>query len=264
MLCFSVVSELFQRCFSSCFSVVSALFQRCFSRCFSVVSELFQRCFSVVSGCFSVVSALFQRCFRVVSALFQSCFSVVLFFSAVSTHVEGEERIQVLLMVEGGRTVYIHGFNKVDFALWHSAIKLASGTDGRALSNQQLSKKGVPIVVDSCIAFVTQYGLCHQGIYSVSGDPGRVSLLLGAFRQDARNVKLHVLEHQLEDVADTLKTFLSQAEDALLTKELYPYWVSALDEEDEKRRVEKYSRFIQSLPKINRSTLTALLQHLYR
>uniref|UniRef100_A0AAZ3S1A5 ArfGAP with RhoGAP domain, ankyrin repeat and PH domain 2 n=1 Tax=Oncorhynchus tshawytscha TaxID=74940 RepID=A0AAZ3S1A5_ONCTS len=182
----------------------------------------------------------------------------------LSTHVEGEERIQVLLMVEGGRTVYIHGFNKVDFALWHAAIKLASGTDGRALSNQQLSKKGVPIVVDSCIAFVTQYGLCHQGIYSVSGDPGRVSLLLGAFRQDARNVKLHVLEHQLEDVADTLKTFLSQAEDALLTKELYPYWVSALDEEDEKRRVEKYSRFIQSLPKINRSTLTALLQHLYR
>ncbi|KAM9407748.1 LOW QUALITY PROTEIN: arf-GAP with Rho-GAP domain, ANK repeat and PH domain-containing protein 2 [Salvelinus alpinus] len=182
----------------------------------------------------------------------------------VSTHVEGEERIQVLLMVEGGRTVYIHGFNKVDFALWHSAIKLASGTDGRALSNQQLSKKGVPIVVDSCIAFVTQYGLCHQGIYSVRGDPGRVSLLLGAFRQDARNVKLHVLEHQLEDVTDTLKTFLSQAEDALLTKELYPYWVSALDEEDEKRRVEKYSRFIQSLPKINRSTLTALLQHLYR
>uniref|UniRef100_A0A8K9XQ76 Arf-GAP with Rho-GAP domain, ANK repeat and PH domain-containing protein 2 n=1 Tax=Oncorhynchus mykiss TaxID=8022 RepID=A0A8K9XQ76_ONCMY len=175
-----------------------------------------------------------------------------------------QELICLTFFLLSYRTVYIHGFNKVDFALWHSAIKLASGTDGRALSNQQLSKKGVPIVVDSCIAFVTQYGLCHQGIYSVSGDPGRVSLLLGAFRQDARNVKLHVLEHQLEDVADTLKTFLSQAEDALLTKELYPYWVSALDEEDEKRRVEKYSRFIQSLPKINRSTLTALLQHLYR
>ncbi|XP_045077647.1 arf-GAP with Rho-GAP domain, ANK repeat and PH domain-containing protein 2 isoform X1 [Coregonus clupeaformis] len=182
----------------------------------------------------------------------------------VSTHVEGEERIQVLLMVEGGRTVYIHGFNKVDFALWHSAIQLAAGTDGSALSNQQLSKNGIPIVVDSCIAFVTQYGLCHQGIYRVSGDPGRVALLLGAFRQDARNVKLHVLEHQLEDVTDTLKNFLSQAEDALLAKELYPYWVSVLDEGDEKRRVEKYSRFIQSLPKINRSTLTALLQHLYR
>ncbi|CAB1351871.1 unnamed protein product, partial [Coregonus sp. 'balchen'] len=130
--------------------------------------------------------------------------------------------MQLKQLQELSKTVYIHGFNKVDFALWHSAIQLAAGTDGSGLSNQQLS-------------------LCHQGIYRVSGDPGRVALLLGAFRQDARNVKLHVLEHQLEDVTDTLKNFLSQAEDALLAKELYPYWVSALDEGDEKRRVEKYS-----------------------
>ncbi|XP_029932402.1 arf-GAP with Rho-GAP domain, ANK repeat and PH domain-containing protein 2 isoform X2 [Myripristis murdjan] len=182
----------------------------------------------------------------------------------VSTHTEGDDKIQVLLMVEGGRTVYIHGFNKVDFALWHSAISLAAGTDGRALGNQQLSKNGVPIVLDSCIAFVTQYGLCQEGVYQRPGDPDRVALLLEEFNRDARNVKLREKEHQLEDVTDTLKNFLSHAEDALLTKELYPYWVSALDEKDERRRVEKYSTFIQSLPKINRSTLKALLQHLYR
>lgn len=46
----------------------------------------------------------------------------------------------------------------MDFTLWHSAITLAAGTDGKALSDQQLTKNGVPIVVDSCIAFVTQYG----------------------------------------------------------------------------------------------------------
>lgn len=56
------------------------------------------------------------------------------------------------------RTVYIHGFNKMDFTLWYSAITLAAGTDGKALSDQQLTKNGVPIIVDSCIAFVTQYG----------------------------------------------------------------------------------------------------------
>lgn len=60
------------------------------------------------------------------------------------------------------RTVYIHGFNKMDFALWHSAITLAAGTDGKALSDQQLTKNGVPIIVDSCIAFVTQYGELHH------------------------------------------------------------------------------------------------------
>ncbi|KAK5848343.1 hypothetical protein PBY51_005967 [Eleginops maclovinus] len=182
----------------------------------------------------------------------------------VSTHTEGDDKIQVLLMVEGRRTVYIHGFNRMDFALWHSAITLAAGTDGKALSDQQLTKNGVPIIVDSCIAFVTQYGLCQEGVYQRPGDPGRVALLLEEFTRDARNVKLREKEHQLEDVTDTLKSFLSTAEDALLTKELYPYWVSALDEKVEKQRVKKYSTFIESLPKINRSTLEALLQHLYR
>lgn len=182
----------------------------------------------------------------------------------VSTHVEGDEKIQVLLMVEGRRTVYIHGFNRMDFALWDSAITLAAGTDGRALGDQQLTKNGVPIVVDSCIAFVTQYGLCVDGVYQRPGDPGRVAALLDQFTRDARNVKLREKERHLEDVTDTLKSFLSQAEDALLAKELYPYWVSALDEKDQGQRVKKYSTFIHSLPKTNRCTLEALLQHLYR
>ncbi|KAI4881132.1 hypothetical protein NFI96_017871 [Prochilodus magdalenae] len=182
----------------------------------------------------------------------------------VSTHLEGEERVQVLLMVESGRTIYIHGVTKQDFDLWHSAIQLAAGRDGRALSNQQLSKNDVPIIVHSCIAFVTQYGLCYQGIYQKNGDPKRVAQLLEEFARDARNVKLRNQDHRLEDVTDTLKIFLSQCEDALLAKELYPYWISALDEENEKDRIEKYSTYIQSLPKINRSTLAALLQHLYR
>lgn len=63
-----------------------------------------------------------------------------------------------LLPSVSNRTVYIHGFNKMDFALWHSSITLAAGTDGKALSDQQLTKNGVPIIVESCIAFVTQYG----------------------------------------------------------------------------------------------------------
>lgn len=40
--------------------------------------------------------------------------------------------------------------------------------------------------------------------------------------------------------------------------------VVLVDEKDERQRVKKYSTFIESLPKINRSTLDALLQHLYR
>ncbi|XP_026123802.1 arf-GAP with Rho-GAP domain, ANK repeat and PH domain-containing protein 2-like [Carassius auratus] len=182
----------------------------------------------------------------------------------VSTHMEGDEKIQVLLMVESGRTVYIHGITEKDFALWHSSIQLAAGTDGMALGNQQMNKNDVPIIVDSCIAFVTQYGLCYEGIYQKNGDPGRVAQHLQDFTKNARVVKLRAQDHRLEDVTDTLKNFLSHSEDALLAKELYPFWISALDEQDEKVRVQKYSSYIQSLPEVNRSTLGALLQHLYR
>ncbi|XP_077445788.1 arf-GAP with Rho-GAP domain, ANK repeat and PH domain-containing protein 2 isoform X2 [Stigmatopora argus] len=182
----------------------------------------------------------------------------------VTTQSEGDEKMQVLLMVESGRTVYVHGFNAADFELWRSAIVRAAATDGKALGDQQLTKNGVPVVVESCIAFVTQYGLCQEGVYQRAGDPDGVARLLEEFTLDARGVKLRNEERHLEDVTDTLKSFLSQAEDALLTKELYPYWVSALDEEEESRRVEKYSTFIQSLPKTNRATLGALLQHLFR
>ncbi|XP_030205747.1 arf-GAP with Rho-GAP domain, ANK repeat and PH domain-containing protein 2 [Gadus morhua] len=182
----------------------------------------------------------------------------------VSTHSEGEEKIKVLLMVESGRTVYVHGFNGVDFELWLVALTRAAGRDGRALGDQQLSKNAVPIAVDSCIAFVTQHGLNQVGVYEARGDPVRVSQLLEEFSCDARLVKLHQRDHRLEDVAQALRGFLDRTEDALLTKELYPYWVSSLDEEDEGRRVRKYSTFIDNLPKINRFTLEALLQHLYR
>lgn len=52
--------------------------------------------------------------------------------------------------------------------------------------------------------------------------------LLESFKKDARSVKLRAGKHRLEDVTDVLKSFLSQIDDALLTKELYPFWISAL------------------------------------
>lgn len=63
------------------------------------------------------------------------------------------------------RTLYIHGHTKLDFTVWHTAIEKAAGTDGNALQDQQLGRNDVPIIVNSCIAFVTQYGK-YQSFYS--------------------------------------------------------------------------------------------------
>ncbi|XP_076402436.1 arf-GAP with Rho-GAP domain, ANK repeat and PH domain-containing protein 2 isoform X2 [Peromyscus maniculatus bairdii] len=182
----------------------------------------------------------------------------------ISTMIQNGEKLDVLLLVEKGRTLYIHGHTKLDFTVWHTAIEKAAGTDGNALQDQQLCKNDVPIIVNSCIAFVTQYGLGCKYIYQKDGDPSHISELLESFKKDARSVKLRAGKHQLEDVTSVLKSFLSDIDDALLTKELYPYWVSALDTQDEKERTEKYRAFIRTLPGVNRVTLAAIIEHLYR
>ncbi|XP_075799604.1 arf-GAP with Rho-GAP domain, ANK repeat and PH domain-containing protein 2 isoform X2 [Microtus pennsylvanicus] len=182
----------------------------------------------------------------------------------ISTVVQNGEKLDVLLLVEKGRTLYIHGHTKLDFTVWHTAIEKAAGTDGNALQDQQLCKNDVPIIVNSCIAFVTQYGLGCKNIYQKNGDPLHISELLESFKKDARSVKLRAGKHQLEDVTSVLKNFLSDIDDALLTKELYPYWVSALDTQDEQERTEKYRAFIRTLPGVNRATLAAIIEHLYR
>lgn len=67
-----------------------------------------------------------------------------------------------------------------------------------------------------------------KSLYLKSGNPLKVRELLEDFKKDARSIKLKVGKHQLEDVTDVLKYFLYEIDDALLTKELYPYWISAL------------------------------------
>ncbi|KAL7981708.1 hypothetical protein Chor_010903 [Crotalus horridus] len=156
--------------------------------------------------------------------------------SAISSCVQNGEKTDVLLLVEKGRTLYIRGHTKLDFTVWRSAIEKAAGTDGNMLEDQQLSKNDVPIIVTSCIAFVMQYGLGSKHIYLKNGDPLCVRQLLEDFKKDARSVKLRTGKNRLEDVTDTLKCFLSEIDDALLTKELYPFWISALDTLDDKER----------------------------
>ncbi|XP_045690376.1 arf-GAP with Rho-GAP domain, ANK repeat and PH domain-containing protein 2 isoform X1 [Phyllostomus hastatus] len=182
----------------------------------------------------------------------------------ISTMVQNGEKVDILLLVEKGRTLYIHGHTKLDFTVWHTAIEKAAGTDGNALQDQQLSKNDVPIIVNSCIAFVTQYGLGCKYIYQKNGDSLRVCELLESFKKDARSFKLRAGKHQLEDVTGVLKRFLADIDDALLTKELYPYWISALDTQDDKERIKKYGTFIRSLSGVNRATLAAIIEHLYR
>ncbi|XP_051834563.1 arf-GAP with Rho-GAP domain, ANK repeat and PH domain-containing protein 3 isoform X2 [Antechinus flavipes] len=169
-----------------------------------------------------------------------------------------------LVLVETGRTLYLQGEGRIDFAGWSSAIGGAAGGGGTALQGQQMSRGDIPIIVDACISFVTQHGLRLEGVYRKGGARARSLRLLAEFRQDARSVKLRPGEHFVEDVTDTLKRFFRELDDPVTSARLLPRWREAAELPQKSQRLERYKEVIGCLPKVNHRTLSTLIGHLYR
>ncbi|KAM6447701.1 arf-GAP with Rho-GAP domain, ANK repeat and PH domain-containing protein 1 isoform 3-T3 [Liasis olivaceus] len=170
----------------------------------------------------------------------------------------------VLVLVERRRTLYIQGERRLDFMGWVGAIQKAAGSSGDTLSEQQLTEMDIPIIVDRCIDYITQCGLTSQGIYRKSGQNSKTTSLLEMLRKDARKVRLKEEDHQIDDVANTLKRFFRDIEDGLFTKDCAQAWLKVPALEDTAERVSRYRRLLNSLPAVNKATVKALINHLYR
>ncbi|KAF1510032.1 Arf-GAP with Rho-GAP domain, ANK repeat and PH domain-containing protein 1, partial [Eudyptula minor novaehollandiae] len=163
-----------------------------------------------------------------------------------------------------GRTLYIQGERKLDFLGWVHAIQKAAGSSGDTLSEQQLTESDVPLLVDRCIDYITQCGLTSEGIYRKSGQNSKTTSLLEMLRRDARSVRLKEGEHQVDDVANTLKRFFRDLGDGLFTGQWGQDWLRATALEDEEAKIGEYRRLLGTLPTVNRATLKALINHLFR
>ncbi|XP_070761411.1 arf-GAP with Rho-GAP domain, ANK repeat and PH domain-containing protein 1 isoform X2 [Enoplosus armatus] len=170
---------------------------------------------------------------------------------------------EVLVLVERGRTLYIEGERKLDFAGWCGAIQAAAGSGGDTLSQQQLTETDIPVIVHSCIGYITQCGLTSEGIYRKSGVNSRVAALCERFRRDARSLRLREGEHQVDDVSNTLKRFFRELEEGLFTSEDASTWLSTAAIQDESMKISQYQLLFNRLPRVNKATLQALINHLY-
>uniref|UniRef100_A0A672NNI9 Arf-GAP with Rho-GAP domain, ANK repeat and PH domain-containing protein 3-like n=1 Tax=Sinocyclocheilus grahami TaxID=75366 RepID=A0A672NNI9_SINGR len=183
---------------------------------------------------------------------------------SIASETENHEKKDILVLVEKGRTLHLQGMGRTDFSLWYTDIQKAAGGKGNILKDQQLSRNDIPIIVDSCIAFITQYGLGHEGIYRKNGAKSRIKLLMEEFRKDARNVKLRIGDNFIEDVTDVLKRFFREIDDPIFMADLHPFWREAAKIPQKPQRLDRYKELIRGLPRVNRTTLAALISHLYR
>ncbi|XP_056304705.1 arf-GAP with Rho-GAP domain, ANK repeat and PH domain-containing protein 1-like [Danio aesculapii] len=176
----------------------------------------------------------------------------------LSIHPESD----VLVLVERGRTLYIEGERKLDFQGWATAIQRAAGSSGDTLSQQQLTEADIPVIVERCIHFITQYGLTSEGIYRKSGVNSKIAALLEELRRDARCVWLKEGEHQVDDVSNVLKRFFRDVQEGVFGLEAHR-WLAATGVSDESSRICQYRLLFSNLPRVNQATLRALVNHLY-
>ncbi|XP_062329835.1 arf-GAP with Rho-GAP domain, ANK repeat and PH domain-containing protein 1-like isoform X1 [Osmerus eperlanus] len=174
-----------------------------------------------------------------------------------------QQENEVLVLVERGRTLYMEGERKLDFVGWCGAIQRAASSSGDSLGQQQLTETDIPVLVDRCIDYITQCGLTSEGIYRKSGVNSRVAALCETFRQDARRVHLREGENQVDDVATTLKRFFREAEEGLFTSQDHQAWLSTPALQDDSVKISQYQLLLNRLPRVNKATLRALVNHLY-
>uniref|UniRef100_A0A8C7VJD4 ArfGAP with RhoGAP domain, ankyrin repeat and PH domain 1 n=1 Tax=Oncorhynchus mykiss TaxID=8022 RepID=A0A8C7VJD4_ONCMY len=168
-----------------------------------------------------------------------------------------------VVLVDGGRSLRVEGDRRPDFQGWLSGLQQGSGRGDGPLDQQQLTDTDVPVIVDRCMSYITQHGLKSEGIYRRSGVNSKIAALLFFLRHDARQVRLNEGERQVDDVANVLKRFLREVGEGVFNghQASLPWLHTTSDEMSE--RVSQYQALLHSLPRVNRATLGAVINHLY-
>uniref|UniRef100_A0A6Q2ZNI3 ArfGAP with RhoGAP domain, ankyrin repeat and PH domain 1 n=1 Tax=Esox lucius TaxID=8010 RepID=A0A6Q2ZNI3_ESOLU len=168
----------------------------------------------------------------------------------------------VVVLVCRGRSLRVEGDRRPDFRGWLSGFLQGSGRGDGPLEQQQLTNSDVPVIVDLCMSYITQYGLKAEGIYRKCGVNSKIASLLLSFRSDARRVRLKEEQHQVDDIANVLKRFLREVDGGVFNGHQASLpWLHTTS--DESKRVTQYKALLNSLPPVNRATLGAVINHLH-
>lgn len=92
----------------------------------------------------------------------------------------------------------------------------------------------------------------------------KIAALLFFLRHDARQVRLNEGERQVDDVANVLKRFLREVGEGVFNGHQASLpWLHTTTVSEMSERVSQYQALLHSLPRVNRATLGAVINHLY-
>lgn len=141
---------------------------------------------------------------------------------------------------------------------------LASGRRNSSVRKQE-SGEAIPLMVESCIRFISRHGLQHEGIFRVSGSQVEVNDIKNAFERGEDPLAGDQNDHDMDSIAGVLKLYFRGLDQALFPKEVFHDLISCVSMESLQERAVHIKKVLQSLPSktlIIMRYLFAFLNHL--
>uniref|UniRef100_M3ZNN2 SLIT-ROBO Rho GTPase activating protein 2 n=1 Tax=Xiphophorus maculatus TaxID=8083 RepID=M3ZNN2_XIPMA len=130
---------------------------------------------------------------------------------------------------------------------------------------KQDSGEAIPLMVESCIRFISRHGLRHEGIFRVSGSQVEVNDIKNAFERGEDPLAGDQNDHDMDSIAGVLKLYFRGLEHALFPKEVFHDLISCVSMESLQERAVHIRKVLQGLPSktlIIMRYLFAFLNHL--
>ncbi|KAM6981008.1 LOW QUALITY PROTEIN: SLIT-ROBO Rho GTPase-activating protein 2 [Aplochiton taeniatus] len=123
---------------------------------------------------------------------------------------------------------------------------LASGRRNSSVRMQD-SGQVIPLMVESCIRFISRHGLQHEGIFRVSGSQVEVNDIKNAFERGEDPLAGDQNDHDMDSIAGVLKLYFRGLDHALFPKEVFHDLISCVSMESLQERAVHIRKVLQSL-----------------
>ncbi|XP_066839281.1 SLIT-ROBO Rho GTPase-activating protein 2 isoform X4 [Anser cygnoides] len=141
---------------------------------------------------------------------------------------------------------------------------LASGRRSSTIRKQD-STQAIPLVVESCIRFISRHGLQHEGIFRVSGSQVEVNDIKNAFERGEDPLAGDQNDHDMDSIAGVLKLYFRGLEHPLFPKDIFHDLIACVTMDNLQERALHIRKVLLNLPKttlIVMRYLFAFLNHL--
>nr|XP_019608020.1 PREDICTED: SLIT-ROBO Rho GTPase-activating protein 2 isoform X5 [Rhinolophus sinicus] len=130
---------------------------------------------------------------------------------------------------------------------------------------KQDSSQAIPLVVESCIRFISRHGLQHEGIFRVSGSQVEVNDIKNAFERGEDPLAGDQNDHDMDSIAGVLKLYFRGLEHPLFPKDVFHDLMACVTMDNLQERALHIRKVLLVLPKttlIIMRYLFAFLNHL--